>query len=124
MTKAYNDSAGYTREFNLNLLKRMNSELGANFNIDKFAHHGFYNPVRGAMESCLISTETQDVYFSTLNLSFHFDSFEPLHLEYSFKYTVEDIKNLSSITGFDVEEFYFDDKKMFVNSLWKTHKEC
>src|SRR5690606_26391871 len=53
MLKAYNDSAGVTSAFNYNVLRRINRELGANFDLQRFAHYGNFNPVRGAMESYL-----------------------------------------------------------------------
>ena len=123
LTKAYNDSSGYTKAFNLNLLDRMNDKLGANFDRSKFEHHGFYNPVKGAMESCLLSTDEQSVYISKLNKEFHFKSYEPIHLEYSFKYTDHEIDFLAKETGFDVEKHFTDKDSRFIDSLWKVTKD-
>ncbi|NQY65385.1 MAG: L-histidine N(alpha)-methyltransferase [Alteromonadaceae bacterium] len=123
LTAAYNDSSGHTREFNLNILRRINAELGGNFNIDKFKHFGVYNPVLGAMESYVLSTEEQEVYVAELQRTFHFESYEPIHLEYSFKFTQGDIEFLCQQTGFEMIEQYSDEKNYFVDSLWKVVKE-
>ncbi len=122
LTTAYNDSAGHTKEFNLNLLRRINSELGGNFDICKFEHLGTYNPALGAMESYLLSTESQEVYISELQRSFHFNEFEPIHLEYSFKFLRSDIDYLSQQTGFEVVEHFSDPKNYFLDSLWNVLK--
>jgi L-histidine N-alpha-methyltransferase len=123
LTDAYNDSDGLTKEFNINLLRRINTELGGNFDLSKFQHFGVYNPVLGAMESYLLSTEAQEVYISEVERSFHFDAFEALHLEYSFKFLKSDIDFLSKQTGFEVIEHFSDAKNYFVDSLWKVKKE-
>ena len=122
LTAAYNDSGGYTREFNLNLLKRINQELGGNFNTDKFQHFGVYSPTLGAMESYVLATEEQDVYISELERSFHFNAYEPIHLEYSFKFLKSDIDFLSRKTGFEIVAHFSDAQNYFANSLWKVVK--
>lgn len=119
LTKAYNDSDKHTEKFNLNILKRMNRELGANFNLSDFEHCGFYNPRIGAMESYVLPKRTHDVHIKALNESFQFKAFEPLHLEYSFKFNREDIKNLSMKTGFEIVENFVDERDYFMNSLWR-----
>ena len=123
LTAAYNDSSGHTKDFNLNLLKRINNELGGNFNTDKFQHLGVYSPILGAMESYVLATEEQDVYIAKLERSFHFDAFEPIHLEYSFKFLKSDIEYLSQKTGFEVIAHFSDPKNYFSDSLWKVVKE-
>lgn len=122
LTAAYNDSGGYTKEFNLNLLKRINQELGGNFNTDKFQHFGVYSPTLGAMESYVLATEEQDVYISELERSFHFNAYEPIHLEYSFKFLKSDIDFLSRKTGFEIVAHFSDAQNYFANSLWKVVK--
>ena len=123
LTAAYNDSGGHTRDFNLNILKRINSELGGEFDINKFQHLGVYSPILGAMESYLVATENQDVFISTLERSFHFEAYEPIHLEYSFKFLESDIDFLSKKTGFDTLRHFTDPKEYFIDSLWKVVKE-
>jgi dimethylhistidine N-methyltransferase len=122
LNKAYNDSAGLTTAFNLNLLRRMNVELGANFDTAKFKHYGFYNPSLGAMESYIISLYEQDVYIAALEKTFHFEKFEALHLESSFKFSESEIKRLASATGFKVEAHFTDAQHYFVDALWQVQK--
>lgn len=122
LNKAYNDSAGLTTAFNLNLLRRMNAELGANFDISKYKHYGFYNPSLGAMESYIISLQDQDVYMAALEKTFHFEKFEPLHLESSFKFSESEIKALACQTGFKIETHFTDAQYYFVDALWQVQK--
>ena len=122
LNKAYNDSSGLTKKFNLNLLNRINKDLKGNFKLNKFMHLGAYNPKLGAMESYLISTIEQNVYIKNLNKNVTFDVYEPIHLEYSFKYSMKDIEHLSSNTGFEIVKNYTDTQKYFIDSLWKKSK--
>lgn len=119
LNRAYNDSAGYTRQFNLNLLQRINNELGGQFDLNNFEHYGAYNPRLGAMESFLISKKQQSVYISALDTHFEFDKFEPVHLEYSFKYLKQEVEKLAEDTGFTVVHHYIDGEERFVDSLWR-----
>ncbi|MBC7659898.1 MAG: L-histidine N(alpha)-methyltransferase [Chitinophagaceae bacterium] len=122
LVKAYNDEGGYTKQFNLNLLSRINRELGGQFEIDRFKHYGFYNPLMGAMESYLVSLQKQDVYVSAIERSFHFEEYEAVHLEYSFKFLQNDIDRLASETGFQVIKHFTDEEHYFIDSLWKVIK--
>ena len=122
LNKAYNDSDGLTTAFNLNLLKRMNAELGADFDMDKFKHYGFYNPSLGAMESYIMSLQDQDVYIAALETSFHFEKFEALHLESSFKFSESEIHTLASQTGFKIEAHFTDVQHYFIDALWQVQK--
>lgn len=119
LTAAYNDSSGYTRDFNLNLLTRINAELDADFDVSNFQHLGLYNPILGAMESYLIATKPQDVYFPATDTVVHFDAFEPIHVEYSFKYLPADIESLSEVAGFERVRNFSDPQNFFVDSLWR-----
>jgi L-histidine N-alpha-methyltransferase len=123
LTAAYNDSSGYTKNFNLNLLTRINRELGANFDVSKFQHFGVYNPILGAMESYLLPKEEQVVYIKELERSFHFEPYESIHLEYSFKFLKSDIEFLCEQTGFLVEKQFSDNRNYFADSLWRVKKE-
>lgn len=118
MINAYNDKNKVTERFNLNVLTRINKELGGDFEISKFKHYEPYNVKTGAMESYLISLEDQTVNITKLDRAFHFNKWEPIFMEHSYKYSIDDIVNLASITGFRVEGFFYDDNKYFVNSLW------
>jgi L-histidine N-alpha-methyltransferase len=122
LTAAYNDSSDHTKDFNLNLLTRINNELGGNFNIDKFQHLGVYSPIKGAMESYVLATEHQEVYISELKRSFHFEAYEPIHLEYSFKFLKSDIEYICIKNGFKIVEHFTDPKGYFIDSLWQVVK--
>lgn len=122
MLKAYNDSKGITSKFNLNLLKRINYELEANFDLNKFRFYANYNPITGAVESFLISTEEQSVYIKYLEQTFHFNAWEPIHTEYSYKYLDSDIEALASETGYKVEMKLYDSKKHFTDYIWRVQK--
>ena len=123
LNRAYNDTKGYTQQFNLNLLTRINRELGADFVVENFRHYGFYNPHRGAMESYLISLKEQSVQVKDLKKTFHFSHFEPIHLEFSFKFLPSDIEYLSDQTGFQMVKNFSDEKHYFVDSLWRVQKD-
>ncbi|MEQ8705285.1 MAG: L-histidine N(alpha)-methyltransferase [Phaeodactylibacter sp.] len=116
---AYNDPAGITAAFNLNLLERMNRELGANFNIQDFRHWESYDPVTGATRSFLVSTKAQHVFIKTLNQSFHFEAWEAVNVELSQKYSLSEIEALAADSGFLVEQHFTDDRGYFVDSLWR-----
>lgn len=117
---AYNDREGVTAEFNLNLLDRVNRELGANFDRSKFRHFATYNVFTGAMESYLVSLERQRVHVGALRQSFEFRPWEPIHTEYSYKYLDEDITDLAYVAGFDVEALFYDRNRWFCDALWKV----
>lgn len=120
LMRAYNDHSGITRDFNLNLLARINRELQSNFNINKFQHFETFNIYAGAMESYLVSLEDQTIHIDSLNRSFDFRAFEPLHTEYSYKYLISQIPLLAKKAGFEVVEHFFDSKQFFVDSLWRA----
>lgn len=120
LTKAYSDEMGVTAKFNLNLLLRINTELGGNFDVSQFKHLAFYNPELGAMESFLISLKDQNVFLSKINKEFHFEAFEPIHLEYSFKFLEKDIQAMSKTSGFKFIGNFSDHNKFFVDSLWQV----
>lgn len=122
LLRAYNDSDGLTRDFNLNLLSRINHELGGNFNLNKFRHYPAYNVLTGAMESYLISEEKQTVYIKEVNQTFQFEAWESIHTESSNKYSLKEIEQLADTTGFSITETFIDSKNYFVDSLWQVQK--
>lgn len=119
LIKAYNDSDGITRDFNFNLLHRMNRELNANFNIGQFCHYGSYNAQTKAMESYLVSLVEQEVFIAALEKTFVFEPFEAIHVEYSLKYTLPQIQQFADNSHFEIIENFLDSKGYFVNSLWR-----
>ncbi len=122
LLRAYADPHGITAAFNLNLLKRINRELEGEFDLRKFRHFGTYNVFSGAMESYLISLETQSVYVGALEHEFSFDAWEPIHTEYSYKYLPSDIRSLAADTGFHIASEYTDAREWFCESLWRVEK--
>jgi len=119
---AYDDSQGVTAQFTLNLLHRINRELGGNFDIDRFEHYCTYNEQRGAVESYLISSKKQDVRIESLGKTFCFEEKEPLHVEYSHKFSEEDIAQLAGKAGFKIAAQYYDSERLFVDSIWQVIK--
>jgi L-histidine Nalpha-methyltransferase len=120
LNKAYNDSDGLTEAFNLNLLTRINREIGANFNVSTFQHYGFYNPVLGAMESYLISLTDQNIKISASDKTFHFKKFEAIHLEFSHKFSTTGITKLANHNGFEIAQLFSDEKNYFIDALWQA----
>ncbi|MEQ6119239.1 L-histidine N(alpha)-methyltransferase [Reichenbachiella sp. MALMAid0571] len=116
--RAYNDSDGVTRDFNLNLLSRINRELNANFDIDTFEHYAAYNPVNGECISTLISTKQQEVTVD--NQKFFFEQWEPIHTEISRKFSLKQIEKLAAKCGFTIEKNLIDKNEYFVDSIWKA----
>ncbi|BBM87598.1 L-histidine N(alpha)-methyltransferase [Candidatus Uabimicrobium amorphum] len=123
LNAAYNDSAGVTRRFNLNILQRINNELQANFDLEKFTHFAHYNVVSGAMESWLISSIQQDVTIKSIHKNFTLKAWEGIHTEYSYKYTFENIRELAHDTGFEISNIFEDSHGYFVDTLWKVVKK-
>lgn len=122
MLRAYSDSENVTKEFNINLLRRINNELGANFDLAKFDHYALYNPTISAMESYIISRVQQTVEIEYLNKSFRFSKNEGIHTEYSYKYDLEEIEKLANATGYNIIRNYQDSREYFVDSLWQVFK--
>lgn len=134
MRRAYSDEQGVTRNFNLNLLTRMNRELGTNFDLKNFEHFAAYNPNVGAMESYLIATKRHTVTMTTADednrhdqltqqdskpatYQFSFKSFEPIYTECSFKYTPELVQEMLTEAGFNFKSEYLDERSWFVDAI-------
>lgn len=113
---AYNDKQGLTRDFNLNLLKRINRELNGNFLIDNFEHYQTYDPGTGKCKSYLVSTTEQEVYIS--GTKFYFMENEVIFTEISQKYSLEDTDKLAEQSGFRVINKFFDKRYWFTDCLW------
>ena len=108
---AYNDRAGVTAQFTLNLLVRANRELGADFDVDGFAHDAFYNSTEGRIEIYLKSLRRQSA--TVAGRRFDFADGERVHAEYSYKYDGADIDRLARASGFAVAETWTDPEKLF-----------
>jgi dimethylhistidine N-methyltransferase len=108
---AYNDAAGVTARFNLNVLERINRELGGNFDLSGFIHRSIYNRDRHRIEMHLISRKAQSV--RVLGHSFSFRPGESIHTENSYKYSLERFGALARGSGWQVTESWTDKARMF-----------
>jgi len=118
---AYNDREGFTREFNLNILDRMNQELGANFNRNYFYHYPLYDPETGLAKSFLVSTRDQEIHFEQIQKTFFFTKGESIFLEISQKYTLEILHSWAKETDFRVLKDLTDSRGYFVDTLWEKN---
>lgn len=109
--RAYNDAQGVTAEFNLNLLTRMNRELGSNFNVERFSHRAIFNDEENRIEMHLISREAQTV--RVRGHSFDFKPGESIRTEVSYKYGLEDFQGLAADAGWDVAASWTDERRLF-----------
>ncbi|MGN6507418.1 MAG: L-histidine N(alpha)-methyltransferase [Tepidisphaeraceae bacterium] len=109
---AYNDAAGVTAAFNLNVLRRVNREIGANFDISGFAHYAFYNPRAGRVEMHLISRRAQRVDLGD-GASARFAAGEAIHTENSHKFSVDDFRSLAARAGYRAERLWLDRNAWF-----------
>ena len=108
---AYNDPEGHTRAFNLNLLTRINRELGANFDERRFRHKALYNEELGRMEMHLVSVVEQKVRIGDEVIAFQ--PGETIHTESSWKYTRDGFAQLTERAGFTSHRFFTDDRGWF-----------
>ena len=118
---AYNDDAGITKRFNLNLFKRINNTLGANFDLNKFEHHTFYDPKSGACKSYLESKIEQSVRIGSMG-NIHFAKHEFIYMEISQKYTLEDTLSIANNSGFTPIGEFYDSKKWFLDAMWRNNE--
>jgi L-histidine Nalpha-methyltransferase len=108
---AYNDAAGVTARFNLNLLVRINRELGGNFDVSGFAHRAIYNREQHRIEMHLVSRKPQSLRL--LGTTFSFRTGESIHTESSYKYSVERFGALARGSGWKVRQTWTDADRMF-----------
>jgi len=108
---AYNDKAGVTAEFNLNLLAHVNRETGANFDLNRWQHRAVYNSEAGRIEMYLISTTDQAVHIG--DREFRFRAGEKVLTEHSYKHTPEGFIALARQVGFDFVKLWTDDARLF-----------
>jgi L-histidine N-alpha-methyltransferase len=109
--RAYNDSAGITAEFNRNMLRHLNREFGADFDLDAFVHSAEYNEGEGRIEIRLVSQQDQE--FSLGHESFSIARDEAILTEYSHKYTLEGFAAMGEAAGFRVERVWMDAGRLF-----------
>jgi len=114
---AYDDERGVTAEFNKNILRRLNRELGANFDLDSFRHIALWNPGQSRMEIYLESLRAQTINIGLLRLRVRFAAGERLHTENSYKYTMPMVNAMLNSAGFTLGQTWFDKKKWFALHL-------
>lgn len=114
---AYNDSEGVTRAFNMNLLSRINNELGGDFNIDTFIHKPTYTTKTGIAQSCLVSTIDQTLTLSSTGKTYKFIEGEEIQTEISRKYNNEILTRIVEDTDFKITKKLTDKKGYFANYI-------
>ncbi len=109
--RAYNDSAGVTAEFNLNMLRHLNASHGSDFNLDAFEHRAEYDEQRGRVVLELVSQEDQTVSIGDEKIDIA--DGEAILTEYSHKYTVDGFAEMANAAGFDVAQVWKDEDGLF-----------
>lgn len=115
--RAYHDSEGFTRQFNLNLLTRINRELGGNFVLEQFDHYPSYDPASGECKSYLISLKDQEVSIGEHHFSFKKDEY--IYMEISQKYSVDETEKIAFNSGFEPVKHFFDSRSWFLDAVWQ-----
>lgn len=113
LERAYNDSEGVTAQFNLNVLKVLNTRLGANFRLDEFSHCAIYHDIREQIEMYLVARQAQEVELSGLNETIHMQAGERILTEISRKYTRSSIQHLLSESGLFEQMHYVPSNEYF-----------
>ena len=111
LNRAYDDAQGVTAAFNLNLLARANRELKADFDLEAFAHHAFFNEEQSRIEMHLVSRKVQQVHVA--GATFAFDEGETIHTENSYKYTVDGFLRLAAEAGWRGSDVWTDKERLF-----------
>jgi dimethylhistidine N-methyltransferase len=117
---AYDDAAGVTAQFNLNVLTRINREFDADFDLDRFEHRVIWNERDSRIEMHLMSRTHQFVNIRALDVSIPFVSGETIHTENSYKFTPPMIESIASNGGFRIEQSWSDERKWFTVSLLRA----
>lgn len=117
---AYNDPEGVTAAFNLNLLARMNRELGTDFKTDRFSHYATYSPLDGAARSFLVSHCAQTVHSDKLGLRFDFADGETIYTEQSQKYSQDMITQMAKNSDFVPKLRLQDARGLYCVTYWQA----
>ncbi len=119
LNAAYNDRGGVTAEFNLNLLKRINNELGGNFDLSKFEHQAYFSEEYSRVEMHLVSLEEQDVCIKSINKTIHFENGEDIYTESSYKFTDDMIADIAWFSNMRISNIWRDEKGYFSLCLFQ-----
>lgn len=117
---AYNDALGVTRAFIINELARINRELGGNFDLWAFGLRSLYNEEAGCVEVYLESLRAQSVNIRHLDLTISFAAGERIHMEYSYKYSLDDLSRLAAESGLELTATWLDDERRFSSNLLRA----
>lgn len=115
---AYFDAQGITARFNLNVLTRINRELGGDFDLNKFDFYSHYNPDNGDVKSYLVSLEEQNISIGATGKTFYFHKHETIWMELSKKYSLSGIEQLGGAAGFSFNQHFLDSEGYFSDSLF------
>lgn len=118
LNRAYNDESGVTAEFNVNLLRRMQRELGADLDLSGFDHKAWYNPDLGRIEMHLVSKQEQTLYLD--GVGYDFRKNETIHTENSYKYSPEEFEAMADRAGFQRENLWVDENNLFSVQLFRV----
>lgn len=117
LVPAYDDARGVTAAFNKNILARINRDLGANFDLDRFRHRAVYDEQAGRIEMYLVSERDQRVRIDGLGLDVRFAAEEAIHTEDSYKYALEELDRLAADAGMRLERRWVDGRQWFAECL-------
>ena len=117
--EAYDDPRGLTEMFNLNILTRLNRDLGADFDTTGFCHYPYYDPETGATKSFIISMKQQTVHIDALETDFVFGQWEPIQTEVSQKYDLPMIEKMLALAGLSAVDIFYDNRNYFCDVLAK-----
>jgi dimethylhistidine N-methyltransferase len=120
LERAYDDAKGVTAAFNLNLLRRINRELDADFDVDRFTHRARFDPGAGRVEMHLVSDADQTVEID--GRRFHFASGESICTEHSYKFTVDGFEALAEGAGWSLDRSWSDADRQFAILLLSTRR--
>jgi uncharacterized SAM-dependent methyltransferase len=118
LISAYDDAIGVTAAFNLNLLARINRELGADFNLQQFAHLAIFNEETRSIEMHLRSRTGQKVAIPEASISVEFEKDETIWTESSHKYSQDELVTLAQHSGFRPQAQWMDQTWGFAENLW------
>jgi uncharacterized SAM-dependent methyltransferase len=122
LVPAYDDAQGVTAAFNLNVLHRINGELGGQFDVQTFEHVALYNDAQGRIEMHLRSRRTQRVPIAKIEQVVSFTEGETIHTENSCKYTVDEVRDLGQQADLDLHRTWFDTQGYFLLALFRPHQ--
>ncbi|XLS29918.1 L-histidine N(alpha)-methyltransferase [Flavobacteriaceae bacterium M23B6Z8] len=117
---AYNDKTGVTEAFNKNILARINAEMGADFDLDKFLHWEVYDPESGTAKSYLVATESHIVHIQAIDTTIKFDQWESIHTEISQKYDDKIVKWLADESGLKIDTSFSDPDNYYKNYIFSV----